>query len=143
MRKIPLEDLPEERVRQALLGRMVDELGFPLSCIAVEKALKEMPHISAADGVIPDRRIDIACFAKGIHPSHEFYPLLVIECKAVPITPQVIKQVTGYNHYLKSHFIAVANAEEFRTGWYDDAIKGYQFVPYLPTWQELSSSIKS
>ncbi len=142
VRKIAVEAYPEEIVRQAILSRMIDDLGFPPSCIVVEKALKQMPHISLIDQEVPDRRLDIACFAKGIHPHHELYPLLVIECKAIALTPQVIKQVVGYNYYLKSHFIAIANAEELRTGWFDAAQQNYQFVPYLPTYSELITSVK-
>jgi hypothetical protein len=120
---------------------MVDELGFPAGCIAVEKALKQMPHLALSDQQMPDRRVDIACFAKGIHPKHELYPLLVIECKAVPLTSQVVKQVTGYNHYLQSYFIAIANADELRTGWFDHSKQSYEFVHYLPTYAELLSSV--
>lgn len=143
IRKIRVEELPEEKVRQAILNRMIDELGFPPTCIAVEKSLKQMPHMSLCDQEIPDRRVDIICFAKGIHPQHELYPLLVIECKAIPLTPHVVKQVVGYNHYLKSYFIAIANAEELRTGWFDPAIQSYQFVEYLPTYVELVQSLVS
>lgn len=143
VRKMGVEELPEEKVRQLILNRMIDELGFPPSCIAVEKSLKQMPHMSLVDQEIPDRRVDIICFAKGIHPQHEIYPLLVIECKAIPLTLQVVKQVTGYNHYLKSYFIAIANGEELRTGWFDPNTQTYQFVEYLPTYAELISSISS
>ncbi len=139
VRKTLVEDLPEERVRQAVLGRMVDELGYPLSCLMVEKALKQMPHVMSG---APDRRVDIACFGKGIHPAHELYPLLVVECKAIPLSAAVIKQITGYNHYIKSYFIAIANGEEFRTGWFDSTVDAYQFVPYLPTYAELINSLK-
>jgi hypothetical protein len=136
-----VEELPEEKIRQQILNLMMDELGFPPSCIAVEKSLKQMPHLPLSDQEVPDRRVDIICFAKGIHPRHELYPLLVIECKAIPLSSQVVKQVVGYNHYIKSFFIAVANGEELRTGWYDPSIEGYQFVPYLPKYAELISSV--
>lgn len=142
VRKIGVEALPEEKVRQTLLDHMIDDLGFPPSCIAVEKALKQMPHLLLLDQTMPDRRVDIACFAKGIHPKHELYPLIVIECKAVPLTPQVVKQVVGYNHYLQSYFIAIANGEEIRTGWFDPSKQSYQFVPHLPRYEELISSVK-
>jgi hypothetical protein len=137
-----VEALPEEKVRQAILDRMIDELGFPPSCITVEKALKQMPHLSLSGQKMPDRRLDIACFAKGIHPNHELYPLIVIECKAIPLTSHVVKQVTGYNHYLQSYFIAIANADEIRTGWFDPSKQTYAFVPYLPKYEELIASVR-
>jgi hypothetical protein len=136
-----VEELPEEKIRQLILCQMIDELGFPPSCIAVEKSLKQMPHLALVNQQIPDRRVDIICFAKDIHPEYPLFPLLVIECKAVPLTPSVVKQVVGYNHYIKSYFIAIANGEELRTGWFDPITRAYQFVSYLPKYEELISSI--
>lgn len=128
-------------VRQELLGRMTGVLGYPKNLIAVEKGLRHMPHIQCTDQEVPERRADIICFGKGIHPHFELYPLLLIECKAVKLTHKVINQVTGYNHYLKSYFIAVANKEEVQTGWYNATLSKYQFVPFIPSYQDLIQAI--
>lgn len=142
IRKIPVVELPEERVRQRLLKKMTEELHFPTSHIVIEKNLRQMPHIEHSGIEVPDRRADIVCFAKEIHPLHPLYPLLLIECKAVPLTEKVLTQVTGYNHYMRAYYVAIVNEEEIRTGWYDFKIKGYRFINYLPSYQKLIYSCR-
>jgi len=133
--------LPEERVRQRILQHMINDCGFPAPLIAVEKALRQLPHLSTSDRCsIPDRRADIICFAKGIHPTQEsLYPLLTVECKAIKLTPKVINQVVGYNYFIRAHFIVIVNQTELRTGWYDSNLETYKFVNYLPAFQDLNS----
>lgn len=133
-------DQPEERVRQNLLRLMIHDLGYPKAMIAVEKALHQIPHVKREG--IPERRADIICFARDIHPSHSLYPLLLIECKAVPLTGQVVQQAVGYNYYLNACFICVANQHEVRTGWLDSEEETYQFTCSLPTYKELLDSVK-
>jgi Type I restriction enzyme R protein N terminus (HSDR_N) len=132
---------PEELVRQRLIALMINELGFPPSAIALEKALSQIPHVAQALHQPPLRRADIICFAKGINPQYDLYPLLLIECKAVKLTPKVINQVASYNHYLQACFVCIANQEEIRTGWFDPETKAYRFVQHLPSYQELLNSI--
>lgn len=131
--------LPEEAVRIDLINYMITQLAFPPETLAVEKELRCLPHL-ASEGAIPDRRADILCFAKGIHPSTDLYPLLMIECKAVKITDKVIAQVVGYNHYVKACFVCVANMDEIRTGW-RNAEGAYDFVPYMPSYIDLKRSV--
>lgn len=137
IRKIWVASLPEEKIRQRLINHMVMSLGFPAASLVLEKGLRQMPHLALTGKSIPSRRADVICLAKGIHHEHSIYPLLLIECKAVKITSRVINQVVGYNHFLKSHFIAVVNEQEIRTGWYDVAEKRYMFVNNLPKYDEL------
>ena len=137
IRKKSLEIQPEELIRQALLDVMIKELGYPMELIAVEKKLRQLPHLELSAEKIPDRRLDIICFGKNIHPDFGLYPLLMIECKAVKLTPKVIQQVVSYNHYVKSYFVAVANADDIKTGWYDDDIQGYNFFDGLPKYRDL------
>lgn len=141
IRKMWVAATPEEKVRQYLLGYMIANLGFPEGGIALEKGLNQMPHLALVSQKIPDRRADIVCFAKGIHPRHELYPLLLIECKAVKLTPKVINQVTGYNHFMQSYYVCVANQDQIRTGWYDKEKKAYTFVDYLPAFADLLATI--
>lgn len=133
---------PEELVRQSLLKDMIETLGYPAECLALEKELKLLPHLSLSTVEIPDRRLDIVCFAKNIHPHHALFPLLVVECKAIPLQPAMLNQVVGYNHFIQAYFISLANQNERRTGWYDIQKKGYVFVKKLPSYQELLASIK-
>jgi len=132
---------PEEDVRQRLIQSMMQQLGYPPSSIVLEKGLRQLPHLTLQPQRLPDRRADIICFAKGIHPCHALYPLLLIECKAVKLSDRVINQVTGYNHFLQAYFIAVANQDMVRTGWYDPGAKQYNFVDRLPSYAELLSAL--
>lgn len=144
IRKELVAALPEERVRQRMLHLMLEEYGYPPGLVAVEKSLRQLPHLTPADQpLIPNRRADIVCFAKGVHPQFDLYPLLIVECKAVKLTQKVIGQITGYNHFVRAYFIAIANEEEIRIGWNDPNRDGYSFVPYLPSYTELIRAVKT
>lgn len=135
---------PEEYIRQQLLDRLINILGFPEELMMVEKDLCQMPHLSLQRaGCLPKRRADIVCFAKDIHPQSSLYPLLLIECKAVPITSGVMRQILGYNHYMKAFFIAVVNQNEARLGCYDPRLGKYTYIPTLLPYQELIRKISS
>jgi len=138
IRRERVADLPEERVRQRLIDKMTTGLGYPPQSLAVEKALSQFPHLVHQKS-LPDCRVDIACFAKGIHPRHEIFPLLIVECKAVPLSAKVVEQVVGYNYYCGAPFVAVANESSLRLGWRGE--DGYEFVETLPSYQELVSSL--
>lgn len=139
IRKTWVAATPEEYVRQKTLEHLVQHLGFPSSYIAVEKELKSMMNLSSITTPLPDRRIDIICYAK--EPQGELRPLIIIECKAVPISSKDLRQVIGYNHLLKASFIALINQTEQKLGWFDTQIAGYKFVNYFPTYSELINSI--
>ncbi len=143
MRKILVPKDPEELVRQSLLQEMMGKLGYPSSLIAVEKSLALLPHLEAIREQIPERRADILVFGKDLHPEFSLYPLLLIECKAVPITPKVIRQATGYNRFVKSFFLAVANEGEVRTGWWNSSLADYEFIPFLPAYKDLLDFLTS
>lgn len=142
IRKTWVAALPEEIVRQRLISHMVRDLSFPLPYLAVEQGLAQLPHMALKDlKAIPNRRVDLLCYGKEIHPQYPLYPLLVVECKAVPLTSKVLNQVAGYNHFLQAYFIAVANETEMRTGWYDVKKSSYQFVNGLPSYTALLASL--
>lgn len=141
VRKVVVPTLPEERLRVQLLCDMIDKLGFPSSCIAVEKELSQIPYLRSVVDKLPQRRADVICFAKGIHATEELYPLIVIECKAVKLTPKMVNQIVGYNHYLHAQYITLINFEEVRTGWIDPISQTYRFVPYLPTYAQLMAGV--
>lgn len=132
---------PEEVVRQNLLA-LLKQLSFPKSSIAVEVELKSLPHLFQIQPKIPNRRADIVCFGKDVHAEHALYPLLLIECKAVPLCDKVINQVVGYNHFLKAYYIAIANQKELKFGWYDGHLKKYHFIPYIPSYEQLVKNLK-
>ena len=45
LRKIWVAALPEEKIRQALIQKMTQHLGYPLGNIALEKSLDQLPHL--------------------------------------------------------------------------------------------------
>lgn len=140
IRKEWVAALPEEIVRQRILNHMVSELQFPQALVSVECALSRFPHLSPAERArAPSRRVDIVCFAKQAS-SGQLFPLLVVECKAVKLTPKVINQVLGYNHFMRARFIAIANASEFRTGWFDVQQQKFVFIDFLPDYHALMGS---
>jgi hypothetical protein len=83
---------------------MVHTLGYPAAGILRERQLSELPHLLAASGPLPKRRIDLISYRRGT-----LEPLLLVECKAVPLTEQAVHQVLGYNAYVQAPFVAVVN----------------------------------
>lgn len=131
-----VEKTPEEIVRQRLLAYMCAECGFPKSLIAVEKSLKEIPHL----GRLPhagDRRIDILCFARDIHPDYPIYPLLLAECKAGAISVQAVEQAFGYNAHVGAAFILLVNPQELRLYAPRAGHQSLTFIPHLLHFEEL------
>lgn len=141
IRKEWVAHTPEELVRQTFITYMVQQLEFPPELLAVEQELRKLPHLANTTS-IPERRADLICFAKEIHPKFPLYPLLLVECKAVTLNPKALEQAIGYNHHLGAYFIAVVNHEELQVGWYDLTKKKYRFVNHLPSYPELLKAIK-
>lgn len=139
IRKEWVAALPEEVVRQRLLLYMIEHKGFPLSLVSVEQPLRKLPHLSLSDSRhVPNRRADIICFAKKDAALH---PLLIVECKSIKLAPAMMNQIAGYNHYVRSPFIMIANQEEVRTGWFDQAKNDYVFIDFLPTYADLIKTL--
>ncbi len=123
---------PEEQVRQHWLRRMTEELGYPKELLVVERQLSELPHLAPSS--VPDRRIDLICYGKGGDSS--LFPLLLIECKAGPLSEDAVNQVVGYNHHVRAQFAAVVNLQEARL-WTMDEKNENMFCPFLPSFKEL------
>ena len=87
---------PEEWVRQQLLHRLVEQLGYPGSLIAVEQAIKVGEANKRCDAVIYDRQMT---------------PLMVIECKAetVQLTQKTLDQAITYNRKLNVPYLMLHN----------------------------------
>lgn len=128
---------PEEVVRQALLVKMQEELGFPRELLSVERSLSSMPHLAGQR--VPDRRFDIVCFSEF---DGQMLPLLLIECKAIPISKAAIEQVIGYNHFAKAPFVAVANQDGVYTGRRREN-QGYTFEEGLLTYEKMGLLARS
>lgn len=136
LRKLWVAPLPEEKIRQALVQKMIQELGYPQGSVALEKSLHQLPHLQSK-AALPNRRADIIVFAKNLHLHHPFYPLLLIECKATPLTHKVLRQIIGYNQFVEAYFIAAVNQTTLQLGWYDRPSHDYCFEEGLPSYDEL------
>lgn len=90
---------PEEWVRQQLLHRLVEQLGFPASLIAVEVPITVGEVHKRCDAVVYD---------------NDLHPLLLIECKAetVPLTQKTLDQAVIYNRKLNVPFLLLHNGPE-------------------------------
>lgn len=116
---------------------MTEQWGYPACSIVVEKALSQLPHLSTHSGRLPDRRVDILVYSKA--EDIGLIPLLLIECKAVPLKQGALQQVAGYNHYIGAPFISVANGEQLFMSWRDKATKSHRLIDFLPHYNELQS----
>jgi hypothetical protein len=141
VRKIYVLPLPEEIVRQKLISQMINELKYPISLLAIEKDLCSLPHLQNKDFPSKSRRADIICFAKNIHSIYSVYPLIMIECKACNLTRKTIDQVLGYNYFVGSYFIGIANKKKIITFWYNLKKRKYNSVDFLPSYDQLLEAI--
>lgn len=126
LRKTWVAALPEEKIRQALLQEMTQRLGYPFGSLALEKSLSQLPHLQARSS-LPRRRADLIVFAKDLHPQHAFYPLLLVECKAIALTDKTLRQIVGYNQFVEAYFVAVVNQTQRYLGWYDPQRQDFCF----------------
>ena len=87
---------PEEWVRQQLLHRLVEQLGYPPSRIAVEQAITVGEAHKRCDAVIYDNTMQ---------------PIMLIECKAetVPLTQKTLDQAIVYNRKLNVPYLLLHN----------------------------------
>lgn len=144
LRKLWVAALPEEVVRQNLIHQMVEQLEFPMSHLALEVSLTNLPHLSShLQDQLPKRRADLIVFSKDLHPVHALYPLLLIECKAVPINAKTFRQVIGYNQFVGAYYLVVANQTSLYTGYYSTEKKEYEFFEGLPAYNFLKRHIQA
>lgn len=127
-RGIQLRLTPEERVRLSVLEALENELGYPKHLIAIERGLKEI----SKDDTAPNRRIDILAFEEGT-----LAPLLLIECKAVPLKDSMLDQVLGYNHFAKARSVCLVNETQCIVGVNKGGSYSYQHA--IPTYTELTT----
>lgn len=136
IRKKWVTALPEEIVRQKVVEHMTLELGYPIGGIGLEQNLSKMPWLALDCSKIPNRRIDLIFFYKD-PTSGTLAPLLLIECKAVPLTEKVVRQVLGYNLHLNASFVGIINAEETKVFWKEAKESSPVCHHELPSYQKL------
>lgn len=124
--------LPEEIVRQSLIRKMIGELGFPKSLLAVEKEIDTL--LAQEKGL--KKRLDLICY----RPAKEgLAPLLVAECKAGPLTAEALRQALGYNASLGAPFVCLAGPSEIKTLWREGT--KMSSVGFLPSYAQLMQAI--
>ncbi|MFT2011486.1 type I restriction enzyme HsdR N-terminal domain-containing protein [Pontibacter sp. 13R65] len=87
---------PEEWVRQHFIHYLLKDLHYPRGLVSVERgATYNQLH----------KRTDICIY------NHAGQPELLVECKAahVPITQEVVKQVSTYNQVVKARLLVITN----------------------------------
>lgn len=118
IRKKWVSATPEEIVRQSLILEILEK-GYKKSQIGVEIALNRLPHLQGVS--LPSRRADLCVFWKQ-------EPLILVECKAVPLTKAMYRQLVGYNAYVRAPVLVLRNEIQTLTWVIEDG-----------QWKELSS----
>ncbi|MEX0894588.1 MAG: type I restriction enzyme HsdR N-terminal domain-containing protein [Balneolaceae bacterium] len=98
IRRKPLENLPEERVRLRYIDFLALETEWPHSRIASEAAIYESKKGSPL-------RADLICYSKDLIPE------ILIECKAESVSLDEVTaiQAARYNRTLDAKFIGITN----------------------------------
>ena len=103
---------PEEWVRQQLLHRLVEQLGYPASLIAVEVAFtignEQLSTINYQLSTAKLFRADAVVYNTAMQP------LMLIECKAetVPLTQKTLDQALTYNRRLSVPYLLLHNGPQ-------------------------------
>jgi hypothetical protein len=136
-----IADTPEERVRQELLCRLTNELGYPAGQISIERrAQPNSGHQTTARRLAqqaatanPLGRYD------ALLRTTEGKPLLLIECKApgIALDQSVFDQAAVYNYALNVPFLLLCNGPDFLMVQIDHSSGRYVFAPEIPSYPTL------
>ena len=110
---------PEEWVRQHCVQYLINNKGYPIGLIQVEKKLKVNQR---------EKRYDIVCFNQAGKIN------LLVECKRpdVKITQRTFDQISQYNYALKSDLIMITNGLKHYYCKINFEDKKYVFLDKLP-----------
>ena len=114
---------PEEWVRQHCILYLINEKGFPLSLINVEKEL-------IVNGL--KKRYDIVIF----NPDGSIY--LIVECKAptILINQQTFDQIAQYNSTLNANYLMITNGINHYYCEMNFENERYNFLKDIPNYTE-------
>lgn len=112
-------DLPEERVRLALVEYLINDLGFSSSRISFESPVKLQTDRTQS-------RTDLIYYNK------DFKPELLIECKApdVKLTEKVSIQIARYNEKINARYLLISNG--LVDYWFKNGAGGVEPLAWLP-----------
>lgn len=115
---------PEERVRQAFVAYMINNLAYWPSRMTNEYGLD-------LNGTL--RRVDTVVF------DDYMQPVMLVEYKApdVAITRRTFDQVVRYNMVLKSRYLVVFNGLHIYGCEVDPYSGAYRFLERIPTYKEI------
>lgn len=118
---------PEEWVRQRLLAHLSTDLGYPLSLIRMERAVKGSERSQRADAVIHGR---------------DGRPLMLIECKSADesIDEETLFQAARYNRLIGAPYLLLSNGIQHFCC--KVAEHGLNFLDHLPLHSALTSVLK-
>ena len=113
---------PEEWVRQQLLHRLVEQLGYPAALIAVEAPIKVGKMQKRCDAIVYNNVMQ---------------PLMLIECKAetVSLTQKTLDQAATYNRKLQVPYLILHNGPQTIIAFVND--KSISFVQSIPPYNQL------
>lgn len=113
---------PEEWVRQQLLHRLVEQLGYPASLIAVEAPIKVGDLQKRCDAIVYNNAMQ---------------PLMLIECKAesVPLTQKTLDQAATYNRELRVPYLLLHNGPQTVIAFVDD--NTIKYINAIPLYNQL------
>lgn len=113
---------PEEWVRQHVIRYLAENLGYPLSHMAVECSLKLNRLAKRADIVVYD---------------HQFKPVILVECKAptVKMDVKVLEQVARYNLVFRVPFLFVTNGITHYAASIDFETGTTEPIGSIPAWK--------
>ncbi|RIJ41412.1 type I restriction enzyme HsdR N-terminal domain-containing protein [Pontibacter oryzae] len=110
---------PEEWVRQHLVHYLINALGYPKSLISIERGTSYNKL---------QKRTDL-CVYNNQGQAH-----LLIECKAahVPVTQQVVKQVSIYNQTVQARYVVITNGMQHYCWEVDFEARTYKPLQDIP-----------
>ena len=115
---------PEEWVRQHTICFLIENKGYPVQLIGVEKKLT----VNSLT-----KRFDLVAFSKNVNP------LILIECKApqIIITQKVFDQAARYNLSLGASFFLITNGFQHYCCYLDSLHGKYDFIQEVPDYSSL------
>ncbi|MFD2512529.1 type I restriction enzyme HsdR N-terminal domain-containing protein [Pontibacter locisalis] len=113
---------PEEWVRQHFVHYLIGHLSYPKSLISIERGTSYNKL---------QKRTDLCVY------NNEGNPHLLIECKAahVPITQEVVKQVSVYNQTLHAKYVVITNGLQHFCWEVDFKTRQFKALQEVPVWE--------
>ncbi|MDX5348330.1 MAG: type I restriction enzyme HsdR N-terminal domain-containing protein [Hymenobacteraceae bacterium] len=119
---------PEEWVRQHFLHYLINHLHYPKGLISVERA-------TSYNNLY--KRTDLCVFDQNGNPG------ILVECKAasVPVTQEVVKQVSTYNQTIKAPVLVITNGLDHYCWKVDFKLKKFYPLQQIPSFQQFQDLI--